>query len=190
MTRAAIALDRLVALLVGAALVVIGAGALIWHTGWIHRLPQVISAPALAAAVDAPWWRWAVAGVGLVSVAVALRWLMAHRPSLGTAPIRLHDAGDVGTITIDPAAIAAAAAAELERHPAVRVAKGKAVADRNDRMVEIAVTAAHPDELAAVIDAIDATSVHIARAAGDVPLKTRATLRIKGGRELTRPRLR
>ena len=190
MTRTTIALDRLAGLLVGVALIAVGIGALIWHTGWVDGLPQVITAPGLADAVDTPWWRWAVAGAGLVCVVVALRWLSAHRPSIKAGPIRMHDAEDVGTITIDPAAIASVAADALERHPAVRAAKGKAVADRGKRTIEMTVTAAHPDELMSVIAAIDDTCAQIALAAGDVPLNVRATLRIKGGRELNRPRLR
>jgi hypothetical protein len=190
MTRMATALDRVVSLIVGVVLVVVGIGALSWHTGLIHGLPQVITAPALVDAVDTPWWRWAVAGAGLVCVAVALRWLVAHRPMSKATPIRLHEAGDVGTITIDPAAVATAAADTLQRHPAVRTVKGKAIADRGTRTIELAVTAAHPDELGAVITAIDDACEHIAHAAGDAPLSVRAILHIKGGRELTRQRLR
>ena len=127
---------------------------------------------------------------GTLRVAVALRWMVAHRPIGRAAPIRLHEAGDVGTITIDPAAVATAAADTLQRHPAVRTVKGKAIADHGIRTIELAVTAAHPDELAAVITAIDDACADIAHAAGDAPLSVRATLHIKGGRELTRQRLR
>ena len=100
------------------------------------------------------------------------------------APIRLHEAGDVGTITIDPAAVTTAAADTLRRHPPVRTAKGKAITHRGTRTIELAVTAAHPDELAAVITAIIDACEHIAHAAGHAPLS------IKGGRELTRQPLR
>jgi len=126
----------------------------------------------------------AIAGVGLLCVGLALRWLVAHRPMGKAAPIRLHEAGDVGTITIDPAAGATAAADTLRRHPAVRTAKGKAITHRGTRTIELAVTAAHPDELAGVITAIIDACEHIAHAAGHAPLS------IKGGRELTRQPLR
>ena len=65
MTRTVTALDRVVVLIVGVALAVVGVGALTWHTGLIHGLPQIITAPALVNAVETPWWRWAVAGAGL-----------------------------------------------------------------------------------------------------------------------------
>ena len=169
-------------------LVAVGVGALIWHTGLFtgcrrHPRPRVVEAMEPVVAVGRR-------RRGLVCVGVALRWLVAHRPMGKAAPIRLHDAGDVGTITIDPAAVATAAADTLQRHPAVRDAKGKAITDRGTRTIELAVTAAHPDELTAVITAIDEACEHIAHAAGDAPLSVRATLHIKGGRELTRQRLR
>ena len=190
MTRTAAALDRVVALIVGVVLVVVGVGALIWHAGLFTGLPQSITVPGLVDAMDTWWWRWAIAGVGLLCVGLALRWLVAHRPMGKVAPIRLYEAGDVGTITIDPAAVATAAADTLQRHPAVRTAKGKAITDRGTRTIELAVTAAQPDELAAVTTAIDDACEHIAHAAGHAPLSVRATLHIKGGRELTRQRLR
>ena len=124
MTRTAAALDRVVALIVGVVLVVVGVGALIWHAGLFTGLPQSITVPGLVDAMDTWWWRWAIAGVGLLCVGLALRWLVAHRPMGKAAPIRLHEAGDVGTITIDPAAVTTAAADTLRRHPAVRTAKG------------------------------------------------------------------
>jgi hypothetical protein len=86
--------------------------------------------------------------------------------------------------------VATAAADTLQRHPAVRTVKGKAIADRGTLTIELPVTAAHPDELAAVITAIDDACEHVAHAGGDAPLSVRATLHIKGGRELTRLRLR
>ena len=99
-------------------------------------------------------------------------------------PDTAAQAGDVGTITIDPAAVTTAAADTLRRHPAVRTAKGKAITHRGTRTIELAVTAAHPDELAAVISAIIDACEHIAHATGHAPLS------IKGGGELTRQPLR
>jgi len=190
MTRTAITLDRVVVLVVGAVLVVVGVGALIWRTGLIEGLPQLITAPALVNAIDTPWWRWAVAGTGLLCVAVAMRWILAHLPARRATPIRLHDAAEAGTISINPAALANATADALQRHPAVRSAKGKVVTERGTRIIEIAVTAHHPDELATVVAVVDNTCAHLAQATGDVPIRVRSSLHIKGGRELTRARLR
>jgi len=132
--------------------------------------------------MDTWWWRWP----SPASACCASDWHCAGWWHTGrkAAPIRLHEAGDVGTITIDPAAVTTAAADTLRRHPPVRTAKGKAITHRGTRTIELAVTAAHPDELAAVITAIIDACEHIAHAAGHAPLS------IKGGRELTRQPLR
>ena len=190
MTRLTTAADRVAALIVGVILVAVGAGALLWGTDLVPGMPQLITAPALVTALDTWWWRWAVAGAGLLCVAVALRWLLAHRPARKAAPILLHEEGDPGTVIVDPAAVAAAAAEALNQHPGVYSAKGKAITDRGVRIIELSVTTAHPEELATLIRAIDDTCANIAECTGDSPLATRAALHIKGGRELARPRPR
>ena len=189
MTRPAILVDRVVVLLVGALLLVVGAAALLWHTGLIPQFPVVLTAPALRTVTDDWWWPWAVAGVGIVCVVVALRWLLAHRPSLKADPIRLPQSDVAGTLSIDPAAVATAAAAALARDPAVDGAKGKAVTDRGTRIIELAVTAAHPNMLGAVVEAIDATCAHLAAATSEATVATRATIHVKGGRALTHTQL-
>ncbi|MDT5146310.1 MAG: hypothetical protein QOC58_955 [Mycobacterium sp.] len=190
MTRWAITADRVVAFLVGGVLIAVGAGALLWHTGLIPGFPQAVTAPALVEALSTWWWRWAVAAAGLASTGVALRWLAAHRPAGKAAPIELHDSDATGTVSIDPSAIASAAADALRQHPAVRSAKGRAVTDRGERTIELAVTAAHPSDLDAVVEAIDVTCADIAAAtSGAPPLAARATLHLKGGRALTRRQL-
>jgi hypothetical protein len=189
MTRWAIGLDRVVVFLVGGVLIVVGAGALLWHTGLIPGFPRLVTAPALTEAISTWWWRWAVAGAGLACTAVALRWLAAHRPAGKAAPLLVHDSDTPGTLTIDPSAVAAAAADALQQHPAVRHAKGKAVTDRGERTIELAVTAAHPNDLDALVEAIDTTCADIARATDGAPLAARATIHITGGRALARPQL-
>ena len=190
MTRWAITADRVAALLVGAILMVVGIGALLWHTGWIPGVPQVLTAPGLIGALGSWWWRWAVAAAGVACVVVALRWLAAHRPAGKAAPIELHDSDTPGTVSIDPGAVAAAAADALRQHPTVRTVKGKALTDRGQRTIELAVTAAHPSDLDALLAAIDATCADLAAATTGAPsLPTRVTLHLTGGRALTRPRL-
>ena len=190
MTRWTITADRVMALLVGGVLIVAGAGVLLWHTGLIPGLPPVVTDHALTDAISTWWWRWAVAAAGVACTAVALRWLGAHRPAGKAAPIELHDSDTAGTVSIDPAAVASAAADALRQHSAVGSVKGKAVTDRGERTVELAVTAAHPGDLDALVAAIDTTCADIARATtGAPPLAARTTLHLKGGRALTRPRL-
>ena len=157
-------------------LVVVGVGALIWHAGLFTGLPQWITVPGLVDAMDTWWWRWAIAGVGLLCVGLALRWLVAHRPMGKVAPIRLYEAGDVGTHHHRPGR----GGHRGRRHPATTPGgayrQGQGHHRPRHRTIELAVTAAHPDELAAVTTAIDDACEHIAHAAGNSPLSVRATL--------------
>ena len=189
MTRVTITIDRVVALLVGTILILVGAGALLWHTGLIPGFPEVFTAHSLTKAIGTWWWRWAVAAAGLACAALALRWLAAHRPASRATPIELHDSDTPGTVSIDPSAVASAAAAALQQHPAVRSAKSKTVTDRGERTIALAVTAAHPGDLEALIEAIDTTCADIARVTSGAPMATRTTLHLKDGRDLTRRRL-
>ncbi len=191
MTWPTMAADRVAAIVVGGVLIVGGAAALLWHTGLIPGFPEAITAPAVNDALSAWWWHWSVAAVGVASTAVAVRWLAAHRPAGKAAPIQLHDSDTPGTVSIDPSAVATAAAEALvRRHPAVGSAKGRAVTERGDRIIELAVTTSHPSDLTVLIEAIDATCADIARATSGAPgLAARATIHIKDGRTLSRPRL-
>ena len=189
MSRLTIAVDRVMAFLVGTILIVVGAGALLWHTGLIPNVPKVLTAHPLTEAMGTWWWRWAVAASGLACTALALRWLAAHRPAGRAAPVELHDSDTPGTISIDPSAVASAAADALHQHPAVRSVKGTTVTDRGERTIAMAVTAAHPGDLEAVIDAIDTTCADIAQVTNGAPLAVRTTLHLKDGRDLTRRRL-
>lgn len=189
MTRVTISIDRVVAFLVGTILIVAGAGALLWHTGLIPGFPEVFTARPLTDAIGTWWWRWAIAAAGLACVAVALRWLIAHRPAGKATPIELHDSDTPGTVSIDPSAVAAAAADALQQHPAVRSARSKTLTDRGERTIALAVTAAHPGDLDAVVEAVDATCADIARVTRGAPLATRTTLHLKDGRDLSRRRL-
>ena len=90
-------------------------------------------------------------------------------------------------MSIHPAAVATAAAAALSQHDAISAAKGKAVTDRGNPTIELAVTAAHPGDLHAVITAIDTTCTDIGHALRGAPMAIRTTLHVDG-RDLTHRR--
>ena len=78
MTRLATTVDRLAALVFGLILLAVGAGLLVWNTHWIPGTPQMITTRGLVTAAGTRWWPWAVAGVGILLVLIALRWLLIH----------------------------------------------------------------------------------------------------------------
>ena len=123
-----------------------GVGALTGTPARFTVCRRSITAPALGRRVDTPWWRWAVAGAGLLCVAVALRWLVAHRPTRKAAPILTARTRRPRHRHFDPAAVATAAAEPCNATRRCVRAKGKAIADRGTRTIELAVTAAHPEQ--------------------------------------------
>ena len=116
MTRLATTFDRLAALVFGLALIAIGAGLLVWNTNVIPGTPEMITARGLVTAAGTDWWPWAVAGVGVVLVLTALRWLFVHTPKAKVKALRLS-AGDAGSVSANLGEVADAAARALELEP-------------------------------------------------------------------------
>lgn len=177
MTRLATSFDRLAAVVFGLALIVMGAGMLVWNTNLIPGTPETLSAPGLVTAAGTDWWPWAVAGVGVVLVLTALRWLFVHTPKAKVKALRLS-AGDAGSVSANLGEVANAAARALEQRPDVHSAKGRAVIDRGTRTIDLAVTAYSATRLRAVAEAIDTVNGQIAGVVGDTPIATRTSIHI------------
>ena len=177
MTRLATIVDRLAALVFGLILIAVGAGLLVWNTHWIPGTPQMITARGLVTAAGTRWWPWAVAGVGILLVLTALRWLLIHTPKTRVKALRIS-AGDGGSVSADLGEVADAAARALQQCPEVHTAKGKAVIDRGTRTIDLAVTAHSTTTLAAVTESIDGVAGQIAGMLGDPTVATRATIHI------------
>ena len=177
MTRLATAFDRLAALVFGLALIAIGAGLLVWNTNVFTGTPEMITARGLVTAAGTDWWPWAVAGVGVVLVLTALRWLFVHTPKAKVKALRLS-AGDAGSVSANLGEVADAAARALELSPDVHSAKGRAVIDRGTRTIDLDVTAYSPTTLSAVAEAIDTVNSQIAYVVGDTSIATRTSIHI------------
>ena len=177
MTRAVTAIDRLAAFVFGVVLIALGAGALLWNTHWIPRTPEVITAPGLVTASETHWWPWAVAGVGLLLVVVALRWLVAHLPMTRVRQTTLS-VGTGGVVSADLGEVADAAGRALQASPDVHSAKGRAVLDRGHRTIDLTVTSHSPTTLGAVIEAADEVSAQIAVVLGDDAVATRTVVHV------------
>jgi hypothetical protein len=167
MSRTLAALDRLATLLLGVALLAIGAAMLIWHTGIIADMPNTISIPGLVSACDTAWWPWVTAASGVVLVLIGMGWLFSHHPAQRARQLTLSGSGQAGRLTADLGSLADAAAAELASHPALRSAKAKAIHDRGSLRIQLEATAASAESLAAAADAADQTANTIAAMIGD-----------------------
>jgi len=115
MNRTLQSFDRLVCLLVGAALVV---GALV-VVDWKYRLVldgygDTWGTGAISDATSAPWWPWAVGGAGVVLVLLGLWWLLAHLPRTARSVVRLRDSDRSGRLEVDLSSVATAVGRDFE----------------------------------------------------------------------------
>jgi hypothetical protein len=177
MTRSASTVDRVAALAFGLLLIVLGLGLLVWNTDWLPGIPQMVTAPGLATASETAWWPWALAGAGVVSVLVALRWLLIHTPKATIKGLRLPGGGN-GTVTADLSAVASAAADVLAASGDIDKAKGRAVVDRGTRTILLDVTAYSAAVLTELSQPIDAVGSQIAGVVGDSRIATRTTIHV------------
>jgi hypothetical protein len=179
MTRFATTIDRLAALVFGLALIALGVGVLVWNTYWIPGVPEKITAPGLVAATNADWWPWAVAGVGILLVLIALRWLVVHTPKSRVRALPLSTGG-VGAISVDLGQVADAAARALQRNADALSAKGRAVVDRGARTIDLDVTAYSPTTLTALVESVDEVNRQIVGVLGDAKVAVRTTVHVDG----------
>ena len=193
MRRSTVAVDRLGTALIALLLVAVGTALLIWNTTLFNGIPEMITAPGLVDASESNWWPWAVTGIGVLLVILALRWLAAHRPTARVSRMTLSGGGDdgdsgnttPGRSTADVAAIASASARALEAHPAVVKASGKAVVERRQRTLLIDATATSPELIGDAASAADRVAREAVTMIGDNALATRTLIRVDKHRDTT-----
>ncbi|WP_432544014.1 hypothetical protein [Kineococcus sp. SYSU DK002] len=179
MKRSVLAVDRLVAVVLGVVLVAAGVLAAAWGSGqltrWWPQAPDRLDLGAARDAVDAGWFGAACAGFALVTAVLAVWWLLAHVPRQGVKTLGLTGSGPAGQLRLSADGPADAAAEELALTPGVRSAGGRTIDDRGELVVELRALVEPTADLAVV-----------ARAAEEVSTQLRGVL----GREDARGRVR
>lgn len=175
MTRLAVTLDRFAALVAGLVLVAFGGALVLWNTTWLPNLPDAIALPGLRSATTTGWWPFALAGAGIVLVAVALRWLFAHTPAAKVKDLPLRSDA-AGSITVDLGEVATAAATAMAQSLDVESASGKAVVDRGTRTVDLTVTTSASPSPDRLLPAVDAVCAQISGMLADPSVATRVTI--------------
>ena len=133
MTRGVRAVNRLVALVVGLALVVVGVAAVMWWTGTLEDVwaaaPGALDPGRIEEVTGTGWFGATATAVGVVLGLLALWWLAAHlrTPREGTLTLSGSDAS--GRLTLDPGALASHVAQEARRLPGV--VGSRSVVDRD-----------------------------------------------------------
>jgi len=115
MSRAVVAWNRVVTLLLGLVLLALGAAAVLWWLGTFPGWPTQLHTDQVTQATQQPWWPWAAGGAGLVLALLGLRWLASHLPDRGVTTITLPGSSRAGRLDAQVRPIASAAAVRRTR---------------------------------------------------------------------------
>jgi hypothetical protein len=181
MRRSVLAFDRVVALLLGLLLLVVGVGAVAWQLGYLTDVW-----PGVPDALDVDSGRLTgassyalIAGViGVAAVALGLWWLLAHLPRRAVGALRLPAGEQRGRLVVAPGPAVATAAEVLAEHPAIRSARGAVLADRGELVVRLRATADPDADLASVVDACDEVLADLADVLPAEQLRSRVELSV------------
>jgi hypothetical protein len=190
MSRATLALDRLVALILGLVLIFAGVAAAAWGTERVGLFPDALDLGPVAEAADKSWWPWATGVGGAVLVLLGLRWLFSHVPRSGAGPIRLPGTDRTGRLTAETGPVATAAAAAFAETPGIRSVRGRIMRDRGQTLVRLVATVDPAADLAAVGAAADNIAADLRTALGREDIRCRVHLHTARRTRATRPRVR
>lgn len=192
MRRSVLALDRVMAVLLGLVLLVVGVGAAGWYNGGLRRLwpafPKELSTAGASDVLNTRWWPWAAAGVGVLAVLLGLWWLIAHLPRRGVGLLVLPGSGKPGRLFVDPSGPASTAAEVLADAPGIRSTHSKVLRDRGELVVALTGTIDPRADLTAVIAATDAVATQLQTVLGRDDVHARIRLSV-ARRARTRPRV-
>lgn len=113
MTRGLLRLDRLIALLVGLALVAVGLLVVDWRYREVFTYRDTLDTKPASDLMETAWWPWAFAAAGLVLGLLGLVWLLAHLRRGGPSTLRLRSSGPTGRVETDLRSVAATVAQRL-----------------------------------------------------------------------------
>lgn len=136
MSRAVLALDRVVALLLGLSLLLAAAALILWwRADW--RLTGTLRTRAVLDHTTDSWWPWAIGAAGILLLVVGLRWLLAHIPRRGVSFVRLPGSGPSGRLTAQVSPVARAAAQVFEQIDGVRSARATVIRERGQLVARL-----------------------------------------------------
>ncbi|KRD43746.1 hypothetical protein ASE38_05935 [Cellulomonas sp. Root930] len=181
MRRSILGFDRVLVLLLGLLLILVGVAAVGWQTGFLESLwPDVPDEVAVdSGQVTGSSSFAALAGiVGGALVVIGLWWLLAHLPRRSVGSLRLPSGAQPGRLLVDPGPAVATAAEVLAEDPMIRSAKGAVLADRGELVVRLRATVDPDVDLGAVVDACDGVLADLAHVLPTDQLRSRVELSV------------
>lgn len=143
MKRSTATVDRLVTLLLSAALLIAGLLAIGWWAN-VHFAERVFAHTEPRWYNDAPketWWDWALLGASILLLLLGLWLLIANLRPNRVGSVHLHGSDSLGTLDVSPSQVGNAVASSLEDRPEVHSASSTAVVDRGQRTLRVTMTA-------------------------------------------------
>jgi hypothetical protein len=178
MSRATIAVDRLVTFVLALALVVTGAAAAVWGTDRVSPFTGALHFAPVAQATAKTWWPWAVGAGGAILVVLGLRWLFSHLPRRGIGPLKLAGTGRSGRLEADAGSAVSAAAHVFETTAGVLSAHGTMLRERGQILARLNATIEPHADLTQITEAADRISAELRHVLGRDDLSCRVQLRV------------
>ncbi len=174
------ALDRVLVLLVGLALVAGGLAAIGWRTGHLAQLwPDATGTLHTDSSVlDGPAWPWAMGIGGAALVALALWWMVAHLIRSSTTAPPTTSPAMAGTITVDTGAAVRTAADVLSGEPGVQHARGLVRREHGHLVAVLRATVDPTAPLAEVVRSAERVSCDLAHVVGDLVPRARTEVTV------------
>jgi hypothetical protein len=181
MRRSILAFDRVLVLLLGLVLIVLGVAAVGWQAGFLGSVwPDVPDQITVDSTQVTEGSSFAVlAGVlGGALVVVGLWWLLAHLPRRSVGSLRLPSGEQPGRLVVDPGPAVATAAEVLADDPLIRSAKGAVLADRGESVVRLRATVDPDADLGEVVAACDRVLADLAHVLPADQLRSRVEVSV------------
>ena len=181
MRRSILAFDRVLVVLLGLVLIVLGVAAVGWQAGFLGSVwadvPDEISVDSTTV-TEASSFAVVAGVVGAALIVVGLCWLVAHLPRRSVGSLRLPSGEQPGRLVVDPGPAVATAAEVLADDPLIRSAKGAVLADRGENVVRLRATVDPEADLGEVVAACDRVLADLAHVLPADQLRSRVELSV------------
>lgn len=179
MKRLTGAIDRLLVLVLGVALVGAGAFALSWYFDfeWAVRRMATFDRVLLTELPQRDWWQPALAGAAAVFGVVGICLLVGNLSPRRTRTVQISRTEN-SAVRVDLGAAARGVAAELGRFPGVRRSRGAAIDDRGTATIAVTVDVAAGFDLAAFTARAEHTAQVVADSLDGAPVATRIQVHV------------
>ncbi|MGA9870320.1 MAG: hypothetical protein WBQ44_04115 [Rhodococcus sp. (in: high G+C Gram-positive bacteria)] len=182
MKRVTAAADRILAVVLGLALLGAGAFALAWYfdvpfaTSTLSRFDRQVFASIPAQS----WWEATLAAAAALAFVVAIALLIGNLSPRRTGTLQIAS-NDTLAVRVELSALARAVAADLAAFPGVHSARGRAIDDRGTTTLAVTVQAAPHIDLDTFARITENTAAFVAEAVEGCPVALRVQVHVDAG---------